>query len=261
MSRTRRRPAWLRPAFVGAALIALVVVALGAGRFLNETRAVTGSGGSPPSTVGRTTFSQTVFGTHSDYLDFVRHGGISFMAEPPYAGRPLTDADLGPELFRVQQKIEGSGKGSTYTPVEGDAAFIPAGEPIYAVKGYVPTFRLAGHHDGRLWLYEADTNPKAQTGADLLDIRGRVADIALLDPRDPRTVVGRITARPVVDDLVRLVLAAPIDLSRLPKGSDVLLAFDLSDGTAVVRQYSSNDGVLQRGIIVSGAFRDAVRPP
>ena len=51
---------------------------------------------------------------------------------------------------------------------DGDAAFLDIGTRVYTVKGYLPTFRLAAYLDGVLQLYEADTNPCARTGADLL---------------------------------------------------------------------------------------------
>src|SRR5438093_4274468 len=149
-----------------------------------------------------------------DYIDFVKANGITYVAgytTDDRLGRVLTDADLGPEQFRVKQSVASAGKGPGYQLSDGDAAFVGVGEPVYAVKGYVPTFRLAAHRDGQLVLYEADTNPAARTGRDLLDIEGKVVGIALVSGKDGRTILGRITDRTRIDDLVRLVLSGPVD--------------------------------------------------
>lgn len=131
---------------------------------------------------------------HVDYIDFVRANGITYIGGNYTAderlGRPITDADLGAEQFRVTRRLADSG-GSAES--DGDAAFVPVGEPVYAVKGYAPMFRLAARRDGRLVLYEADTNPSAKLGRDLLDIDGKVRSIALISGRDGRTVLGRIS--------------------------------------------------------------------
>jgi len=214
-----------------------------------------------------------------DYIDFVKANGITYVAgytTDDRLGRVLTDADLGPEQFRVKQSVASAGKGPGYQLSDGDAAFVGVGEPVYAVKGYVPTFRLAARRDGRLVLYEADTNPAARTGRDLLDIEGKVVGIALVSGKDGRTILGRITDRPRIDDLVRLVLSAPVDqnpplVSAAPRtplptpttpiqvrNYGVFVAFELADGSATRRSYDIANGVLHRGILVAGAFRSAV---
>src|SRR5438105_5189369 len=154
-----------------------------------------------------------------DYIDFVHANGITYVGgytTGDYLGRALTDADLGAEQLRVKQSLATAGKGPEYQVSDGDAAFVRVGEPVYAVRGYAPTFRLAAPPDGRLVLYEADTNPAARTGRDLLDIEGKVVGIALVSGKDGRAFLGRITDRSRIDDLVRLVLSAPVDQSPPP---------------------------------------------
>ena len=214
-----------------------------------------------------------------DYIDFVKAKGITYVGgytTDERIGRALTDADLGAEQFRVKQSLAKSGGGPGYQISDGDAAFVGVGEPVYAVNGYAPTFRLAARRDGRLVLYEADTNPAAKTGRDLLDIEGRVVGIALVSGKDGRTILGRITDRTRIDNLVRLVLAGPVDQDprvasaapRTPlstpttaiqvRSYGVSVAFELADGSATRRSYDIANGVLQRGISVTGAFRSAV---
>lgn len=216
--------------------------------------------------------------THRDYVDFVKANGITYIGADYFGariGRALVDADLGPEQFRVKQMLSAAPQGPNYRIADGDSAFVPAGEPVYAVKGYAPTFRLAARREGRLVLYEADSNPAAKTGRDLLDIDGKVVAIALVSGKDGVTILGRITDRSRIDDLVRLVLSAPVNQNPpqrsspprtpLPTPTTAIetptygfyVAFQLADGTATQRTYDLANGVLHRGIFVAGAFRTA----
>jgi hypothetical protein len=218
--------------------------------------------------------------THIDYVDFVRTNGITYLGADQFRrtiGRGLVEADLGPEQFRVKQMLRDGSKGLDYQITDGDSALVPVGEPVYAVQGYAATFRLAARRDGRLVLYEADSNPAAKVGRDLLDIEGKVVGIALVGGKDGVTILGRITERSRIDDLVRLVLTAPVDQNP-PQASSAprtplptptapierpsygfFVAFQLADGTATERSYDIDSGVLHRGIHVAGAFRAAIQ--
>ena len=115
-----------------------------------------------------------------DWVNFVRFGGITYLASFN-TGRELQSADLGPQFVAVRSRLEGNVHDANYQTQDGDAAFLDAGTPVYQVQGYAPTFRLAAYQDGKLTLFEADTNPHAKTGADLLDIGGKVQSIAVAD--------------------------------------------------------------------------------
>jgi hypothetical protein len=202
-------------------------------------------------------------GVTVDYIDFVRAGDVTYVASYTSGGRELGEVDLGPERLRVKQTLARGGFGPGYQPVDGDAAFVPAGDPVYLVRGYSPNFRLAARHDGRLLLYEADTSPQAKRGADLLDIGGKVKSISLLSQKDGKTVLSRLTERSRIDDAVRLVLDGPVDQgppgARVYGSNDVVrVSFELDDGTAMVRSYDRVNGVLWRGIQVAGIFQTTV---
>jgi len=198
-----------------------------------------------------------------DYVDFVRQAGIFYSASHSTLGRAITSSDLGAERFRVKNTVSTTTCDPYYHPVDGDAAFVPAGEPVFAVKGYAPTFRLAARHNDMLVLYEADSNPAARRGADAMDIDGKVKSIALLDQKTGRAAVSRITDKSRVESLVRIILNASIDPSYpSPRATGpvdyVQLAFELDDGTVTVRAYDRTRGVLWRGIQVGTAFTAAV---
>ena len=60
-------------------------------------------------------------------------------------------------------------------------------------------------------LFEADTNPLATTGEDLLSIRGKVTAIAILSEEDAKTVLGTIDGERPVERFAELVLESPVD--------------------------------------------------
>jgi hypothetical protein len=193
---------------------------------------------------------------HIDYVDFIRWGGLDYMAVWG-PGRALTDADLGPVQFHVRTMLSAAGQGPEYQPKDGDAAYVPNGTPVYAVRGYATTFRLAARHDGRLVLYELSDNPGARTGRDLLDIGGKVGAIAMTSKTDGRTVLGRIGDATQVATLVNLVLDAPVDGQRHGELAG-FVSFELRDGTATTQAYFRNVPMLARGILVPREFAAAM---
>ena len=104
--------------------------------------------------------------------------------------------------------------------------------------------------DDNVRLFEADTNPAAKTGEDLLDIRGKVTAIDILSAEDGTTVFGRIHGEPSVNRFVEGVLASPVDQDRRDReGQRYFLGFRLADGTSVVRSFWMESGELWRGIM------------
>ena len=169
--------------------------------------------------------------------------------------RALTVEELGPELFRVAFKLDGYA-GVDYRSQDGDAAYLDLGTPVHTAKGYAPEFRLATVSNGRVTLFEADTNPAAKVGADLLDIRGKVRSIGINDPEDGRKELASIGDPGTVQELVEMVLAAPVDQNRWDHdGERCFIAFHLEDGTAVTRAFWLESGELSRGIMTPALFQ------
>jgi len=198
-----------------------------------------------------------------DWIDFVQFNGIQYIAVyngDGSAGRDLTEADLGPEFAKVEYKHDEPHVSSHECCRDGDAAFLEAGTVVYIVKGYHPGFRLAAYRDGRLVLFEADSNPKAQTGADLLDIGGKVDSIRVISAEDGVTELASIADPKQVAALVELVLGSPVDQTRLMQGGVQVyfIAFHLMDGTIVTLGFLPDSGELHRGILLPEAFATAV---
>ena len=190
------------------------------------------------------------------WVPLMQFGGIQYLREWHSTGeeilpgeRDLAAEDLGPELYRVAFRGNGYA-GPYYLYQDGDATFLNPGTPVYAVKGYSPEFRLGTLEDGRPILYEADTNPFAKTGGDLLDIRGKVTAIDILNDDHPMTVAGTIDDEQAVEGFVETVLEAPVNQSsRDHDGPRYFLGFRLADGTSVVRSFWLETGELSRGIM------------
>ncbi len=194
-----------------------------------------------------------------DWVNFVRFGGITYLASSD-AGRELQPADLGAKFATVRFRLDGNVHDPGYQTRDGDAAFLDAGTPLYRVQGYAATFRLAARQDGRIVLYEADTNPHAKAGADLLDIGGKVQSIAVTDDINSGRPVATLSDGRLIATLVRLLLSAPVNQSRqsADSGARDFLAFHLADGTQVSRVYLPDAHEVGRGIIVPDAFISAL---
>jgi hypothetical protein len=109
-------------------------------------------------------------------------------------------------------------------------------------------------------IFEADTNPRARVGRDLLDLEGKVRRISINSRADGTTELGAITDAKQVAAMVRMLLAGPVDQRIQPAGEQPvrLLAFHLLDGTATVRVYDPGDWRLQPGILVPRRFGELV---
>ncbi len=208
--------------------------------------------------------------TFISWVDFVRVEGkqyINAAAGTPFGdgvGRGLSPSDLGQPYTCVQFQVSGSVRDDlSYVSKDGDAAFLPVGTVIYRVRDYSPAFRLAAWQTcptgEELCLYEVDSSPEAQRGADLLDIDDRAQSIRILSAQDGRTELGRVDAAEQIQALVGMILSASVDqLRHEHDGPQYFLAFVLHDGTAVKRSYWPESRELSRGILLPIDFRDTV---
>jgi hypothetical protein len=191
-----------------------------------------------------------------DYIDFVRFGGVTYYVADHGVGRPITPGDLGPELGRVRGNPPMTGPPLAYRPRDGDAAYLAVGSPVFTVKGYRPSFRLAARHHGRLRLYEAEEAAGARTGADLLDL---AAKVRYLSVNSGRFELARVKDGPRVAELVGQVLTAPVrPSSGRAEDRYCFVVFNLDDRTAVRRTFFPGTGELRPGVFVPPAFVGAM---
>src|SRR6266511_2167579 len=119
-----------------------------------------------------------------------------------------------------------------------------------------PGGRLAARHYGRLRLYEANDAVGARTGADLLDLAGKVRYLSV---NSGRVELARIKDRGRVAELVRSVLEAPVGPTR-GRAEDryCFVVFNMVDRTAVRRAFFPETGELMPGVFASREFSTAV---
>ena len=191
--------------------------------------------------------------THTiGWVPVVKFSGIQYMrrwetTRPDHAD--LTENHLGPELYRIAFRLDGYA-GPFYHSQDGDATYLNPGTRVYAVSGYAPEFRLATIEEGKPTLYEADTNPSARVGEDLLDIRGKVTAIDILNDDDQMTVLATLDEEPTIRRLVDVALEAPVNQrNRDRDGPRYFLGLRLADRTSVVRAFWLESGELSRGIM------------
>ena len=144
-----------------------------------------------------------------NWFPLFKFGSIKYVKNRRSEDGILTVEDLT-ELYRVAFKVDGHA-GSSYRSQDGDATYLSPGTPVYAIKGYSASFRLATVEDGRVTIYEADSSPQAKVGEDLLDIRNRVKTIDILSKEYAATVLGVIDEESAVGQLVEAILASPVD--------------------------------------------------
>lgn len=195
-----------------------------------------------------------------DWSDFIQLDGVTYQAN--YYEKGLRKKDLGEPVAEVRCKISDIVSDPEYDLHDGDAAYLEPGSTIYSVRGYPPWFRLAAERDGQWLPYEPDTDPTAQTGADLLALEGRVRYIGINSARNGTTELARIDDPVEVERLVEMVLGAPVDQDRQFGNADlddqVFIEFGFDDGTRSIRAFGPDSGLLQRGILTPAEFGEAV---
>lgn len=186
-----------------------------------------------------------------DWIDFIKWKGILYESVPAPQGRPITEADVGQEHGQVKFQVAGNVDDPGYKNRDGDAAFLAPGTKIYQMKGYSPTFRLLAMRDGKWFLYEAYNNPQAKTGADYLDLAGKLDYIVVRSMVD-HSPVAEIRDRALVDEVAAAVAGAPLaardDQSGTASENRYGLSFVLADGTSITRTFWPDTGYLWPGI-------------
>jgi len=144
---------------------------------------------------------------------------------------------------------------------DGDASLLEAGTTIYSIAGYAPDFRLAIKKEQGFVIYQASRNPDAKKGVDLLGIGGKVERISIRQV-DGGTKLGSITESRQIEELVSLVLEAPVfdTENQITLGApDYTLSFHLTDGTQVGGFFWLSTGELSPpGLELPREFGDTI---
>jgi hypothetical protein len=194
------------------------------------------------------------------WVNVVKLEGITYSSD--LARGSFDKEDLGSRFGETRCKLADAVTDPHYDIRDGDASFLAPETAVYEVDGYEPSFRLAARLDGRWVLYEADRVPGAELGRDLLDMEGKVAYISINSPKDGKTELAVIRGDDRVDQLVRMLMEAPVDQDRNPEEEEyddqIFLEIHLRDGTSSSLNLYPESKLTSRGIIVPDPFIVAV---
>jgi hypothetical protein len=98
-----------------------------------------------------------------DYVDFFQLGGRTYDG---FGTLPVRASQLGPVIGHIRCSLTANEDPRLGPPpvIDGTAAFLPAGAPVYGLRGYPPACRLAAYLDGRLQVYLAQADTKDKHG-------------------------------------------------------------------------------------------------
>ncbi len=103
-----------------------------------------------------------------EYVDFIQANGTHYVVAENFGLTPVTATagDIGDTQFLVRcalSKLNEQTHEAPPSPRDGDAAYVPEGTPVHAVKGWPTSCRLAAQYDGKWHVYLA-TDPHSSTG-------------------------------------------------------------------------------------------------
>ena len=208
-----------------------------------------------------THWSAVVEQTTCGYTDVLKLDGVVYARRDWNDDKRYLEREwVGPTIATVDRQD------TTATSCRTDltdrtASRIPTGTKIQSVDGYAPTFRVAVRMpDRHRYLYEAIRSAKAKTGADLLDIKDRVASIdfelgtACDDDQMCDAPTGTISSRATVTKVVTMLLESPVEfdagLMRNLPSEWVKLTLTLDDASTVTIWINRETGESQCGIRV-----------
>lgn len=199
-----------------------------------------------------------------DWVPFIIVDGVMFHTTfTPDANVP--ESAVGDVVATVQCRIADTVGDPDFRPREGDAAYLAAGTELREVNGYRSDFRLAAWEDGAWRIYEPSEIAGADTGEDLLDIRGKVEAIHLVEGDRGEGILRTIEDPDTVRRVVDAVLDAPVltddtRFDRMGNEAPLFVRFDLVDGTAVQRAWHVRAEVLAGELEAPAALTEALDP-
>lgn len=171
----------------------------------------------------------TACGGVIDWVDFVMINDISYGRNVDGVSTVSPD-QLGEKVGTVTYMLDEHACADHHA-VNGDAAFLPVGTPIYAMKGYKSSFRVIADNK----MYQAGSNPHAAALSDMLDIEGKVMKVGL-DSGFDGSAIGDFTpeaSQQFVQFLLPLAyVGSEATYKKTMHESGVFLRIYLKDGTS-----------------------------
>ncbi|WP_341279630.1 hypothetical protein [Paenibacillus sp. FSL H8-0537] len=164
-----------------------------------------------------------------EWVDFLMINGIKYQYNYEGTGKTADD-QLGEKVGEVSYMLNDHAC-TDHVEKDGNAAFLPIGTEIFAMKGYKPEFRVIASNK----VYEVMDNPKAATLGQLLDIEGKVDKVGLESAKDG-SPIGDFSAEASAQFIQELLPLQHVGFNqvyeKIKHESGVFLRVHLLDGTS-----------------------------
>ena len=179
-----------------------------------------------------------------EWVDFLMINNIMYSYN--YDGAKAINADqLGKKVGEVSYMLNGNAC-TDHVSKNGDAAFLPIGTEIYALKGYNAEYRVIANNK----LYEVKENPNAETMGDLLDIEGKFQKVSLESGIDG-SPIGDFSEEASSEFIAELLPLPYVGFNKVYEKSKheagIFLRVHLQDGTSFRMVYYQNANAFTAG--------------
>ncbi|WP_249899469.1 hypothetical protein [Paenibacillus sp. PK3_47] len=190
-----------------------------------------------------------------EWVDFLMINDIKYYQN--FEGTLPVSADLlGEQVGEISYMLENNAC-TDHVTRNGDAAFLPVGTPVYAVKGYRQEFRVAAGSK----IYEVNENAKAATMGDLLDIEGKVLKVSL-DSGQDGSHIGDFSAEASAQFIGELLPLQNVGFEgvykKIQSESGVFLRVHLQDGTSLRMVYYPNGNAFTAGAFGTETLKELI---
>lgn len=145
---------------------------------------------------------------------------------------------------------------------DGDAAYLPAGAELRALKGVDQTLRIAVRVMDGWEVYDAHDVDSANSGAELLDLR-QVVRVSLVESQNGTDVLRSLDAAADVSRLVAAIQAAPAirqdEVQQHVQGPLWFVRFELAHGPSVHKAWYPDGGILVPRVFAPPVMRELLQ--
>ncbi|CAM3373528.1 hypothetical protein PALU110988_19220 [Paenibacillus lupini] len=187
-----------------------------------------------------------------EWVDFLMINNIKYYQN--YDGtKSVTEEQLDDKVGEVSYMLNDHAC-TDHVEKNGDAAFLPIGTVVYALKGYKPEFRVVANNK----IYEVKDNSKAETIGELLDIEGKVEKISLESSEDGSPIgdFGKDETTEFVQELLSLEnVGFNAVYEKIKHEAGIFLRVHLHDGTSFRMVYYPSANGFTAGAFGSEKLR------
>jgi|GEM_PF-7036921 len=188
------------------------------------------------------------------WADEIRIHGMTYVS----AGNTfIAGTDTGPQYATVTHRLEGNVHDPNYQLRDGDAAYIDGGTPIYSVKGYQPSYRIAAISYQKMHYYDVATSSSPARGQDIFEMTSaNISTIQVVSSSQSSLIVKEITATDQITLLVSDLLASSQTTANFvgEESPPYFVRFIRQDKVQVVRGYWPDRKIVSPNILVPSEF-------